>query len=60
MPEPPENNTESKHRNRENEDAELIFTGVAHVNEDAEILFIRAISNSKPVISNLLSRVTLE
>lgn len=32
--------------------------GVRHVSEDAEILFVRVISSSKPVISNILNRVT--
>ncbi|XP_047415842.1 zinc finger protein 280A-like [Sciurus carolinensis] len=39
-------------------DAELIFIGMEHVSEDAEILFVRVVSNSKPVISNILNRVT--
>ncbi|XP_076711445.1 zinc finger protein 280A [Callospermophilus lateralis] len=39
-------------------DAELIFIGMEHANEDAEILFVRMISNSKPVISNILNRVS--
>ncbi|XP_077016246.1 zinc finger protein 280B-like [Tamandua tetradactyla] len=40
------------------EDAELIFVGVEHVNEDAELIFVGVTSNSKPVVSNILNRVT--
>lgn len=42
----------------EDEDAELIFVGVEHVNEDAELIFVGVTSNSKPVVSNILNRVT--
>ncbi|KAM5223969.1 zinc finger protein 280A [Hipposideros larvatus] len=48
---------ESKHSDKD-ADAELIFVGVGdHVNEDDDILFVRVISKSKPVISNILNRV---
>lgn len=40
------------------EDAELIFVGVEHVNKDAELIFVGVTSNSKPVVSNILNRVT--
>ncbi|XP_054448690.1 zinc finger protein 280B-like [Pteronotus mesoamericanus] len=40
------------------EDAELIFVGVEHVNEDAELIFVGVTSASKPVVSNILNRVT--
>ncbi|KAL6041090.1 hypothetical protein STEG23_008930 [Scotinomys teguina] len=40
------------------EDAELIFVGIEHVNEDAELIFVGKTSNSKPVNSNILNRVT--
>ncbi|XP_016078053.1 PREDICTED: zinc finger protein 280B [Miniopterus natalensis] len=40
------------------EDAELIFVGVEHVNEDAELIFVGVTSHSKPVVSNILNRVT--
>ncbi|XP_037679644.1 zinc finger protein 280B [Choloepus didactylus] len=40
------------------EDAELIFLGVENVNEDAELIFVGVTSNSKPVVSNILNRVT--
>lgn len=43
---------------RDNDDAEVIFVGVEHVKEDAETFFVRVISTSKPVISNVLNRVT--
>uniref|UniRef100_A0A8C3W9M3 C2H2-type domain-containing protein n=1 Tax=Catagonus wagneri TaxID=51154 RepID=A0A8C3W9M3_9CETA len=42
------------------DDAEVIFVGVEGANEDAEILFVRVISNSKPVISKILNRVTTD
>lgn len=45
-------------RQVEDEDAELIFVGVEHVNEDAELIFVGVTSNSKPVVSNILNRVT--
>nr|XP_058896129.1 zinc finger protein 280A-like [Kogia breviceps] len=48
----------SKPRDEDDDSAEVIFVGVEHVNEDAETLFVRVISNSKPVISNILNRVT--
>lgn len=55
MPEPPKKDRgESKHGNKDNEDAELILVRVKHVNEDAKILFIGVISNSKPVILDIL------
>ncbi|KAM5238883.1 zinc finger protein 280B-like [Ctenodactylus gundi] len=40
------------------EDAELIFVGVEHVNEDAELIFVGVTSKSRPVVSNILNRVT--
>ncbi|XP_012887057.1 PREDICTED: zinc finger protein 280B-like isoform X1 [Dipodomys ordii] len=42
----------------DDEDAELIFVGVEHVNEDSELIFVGVTSNSKPIISNILNRVT--
>ncbi|XP_012515842.1 PREDICTED: zinc finger protein 280A [Propithecus coquereli] len=49
---------ESKQRDKAEEDDDLIFVGVEHVNKDPEILFVRMISNPKPIISNILNRVT--
>ncbi|XP_066111118.1 zinc finger protein 280A [Saccopteryx bilineata] len=49
---------EAKHRDKDYEGAELTFVGMEHVDEDDEILFVRVISKSKPVISNILNRVT--
>ncbi|KAM6166379.1 zinc finger protein 280A [Erethizon dorsatum] len=40
------------------EDDDLIFVGREYVNEDSEILFVKVLSSSKPVISNILNRVT--
>ncbi|XP_051009208.1 zinc finger protein 280B-like [Acomys russatus] len=40
------------------DDAELIFVGVEHVNKDAELIFVGMTSSSKPVNSNILNRVT--
>ncbi|XP_029777835.1 zinc finger protein 280B [Suricata suricatta] len=42
----------------DDEDAELIFVGVEHVNDDAELIFVGVTSDSKPVVSNILNRVT--
>ncbi|XP_053446146.1 zinc finger protein 280B-like [Nycticebus coucang] len=55
-PEPQKNIEETKQV--DDEDAELIFLGVEHVNEDAELIFVGVTSNSKPVVSNILNRVT--
>ena len=57
-PQPEKKTTGSKPRDEVNEDAEVIFVGVQHVNEDAETLFVRVISSPKPIISNILNRVT--
>lgn len=55
-PEPQKNIEETKQV--EEEDAELIFVGVEHANEDAELIFVGVTSHSKPVVSNILNRVT--
>ncbi|KAM8918679.1 zinc finger protein 280B isoform 1-T2 [Lycaon pictus] len=55
VPEPQQNVEETK---QVDEDAELIFVGVEHVNDDAELIFVGVTSNSKPVVSNILNRVT--
>ncbi|XP_004386258.2 zinc finger protein 280B [Trichechus manatus latirostris] len=55
-PEPQKSVKETKQVN--DEDAELIFVGVEHVNEDAELIFVGVTSNSKPVVSTILNRVT--
>ncbi|XP_039318417.2 zinc finger protein 280B [Saimiri boliviensis] len=55
-PEPQKNIKETKQV--DDKDAELIFVGVEHVNEDAELIFVGVTSNSKPVVSNILNRVT--
>ncbi|XP_025713006.1 zinc finger protein 280B [Callorhinus ursinus] len=55
-PEPQQNIEETK--KVDDEDAELIFVGVEHVNDDAELIFVGVTSNSKPVVSNILNRVT--
>ncbi|XP_076987662.1 zinc finger protein 280A-like [Tamandua tetradactyla] len=47
---------DSEHQ--DDEDAELIFIGVEHESENPEILFVKVISSAKPVISNILNRVT--
>ena len=57
-PQPEQKAGGSKSRDEDDGDAEVIFVGVQHVNEDAETLFVRVISSSKPVISNILNRVT--
>ena len=54
-PEPEKKTAVSKSRGEDNDDAEVIFVGVQHISEDAEILFVRVISSSKPVISNILN-----
>ncbi|KAM7050635.1 LOW QUALITY PROTEIN: zinc finger protein 280A-like [Molossus nigricans] len=58
MAEPLENMGESTHGAKDYEDAELILVGEEHVNKEDEVLFVRVISESKPVISNILNRVT--
>ncbi|XP_050602118.1 zinc finger protein 280A [Macaca thibetana thibetana] len=55
---PKKNLRESKESDKDDEDPDLIFVGVEHVHKDAEILFVGMISNSKPVVSNILNRVT--
>ncbi|XP_045645173.1 zinc finger protein 280B [Ursus americanus] len=55
-PEPQQNVEETK--KVDDEDAELIFVGVEHVSDDAELIFVGVTSNSKPVVSNILNRVT--
>ncbi|XP_063081955.1 zinc finger protein 280A isoform X1 [Cavia porcellus] len=49
---------DSNQRKKHDEDDDLIFVGKEYVNEDSEILFVKVIANSKPVISNILNRVT--
>ncbi|XP_016078051.1 PREDICTED: zinc finger protein 280A-like [Miniopterus natalensis] len=49
---------ESKHRGKGDANTELTFVGVDNVSKQDEILFVRAISKPKPVISNILNRVT--
>ena len=55
-PEPQKSEGETKLVN--DEDAELILVGVEHVHEDDDVIFVGMTSNSKPVISNILNRVT--
>lgn len=55
---PGKKTTVSKSRDEDNDDAEVIFVGVDHVSEDAETLYVGVTSTSKPVISNVLNRVT--
>lgn len=57
-PQPEKKTAGSKSRDEDDGDAEVIFAGVQHVSEDAETLFVRGISSSKPVISNILNGVT--
>ena len=40
------------------DDDALILVGVEHVNEDADLIFVGMTSTSKPVVSNILNRVT--
>ncbi|XP_040107094.1 zinc finger protein 280B [Oryx dammah] len=56
QPEPQKSVGETKQV--DDEDAELIFVGVEHVNEDADLIFVGMTSASKPVVSNILNRVT--
>ena len=55
---PGKKTTVSKSRDEDNDDAEVTFVGVDHVSEDAETLYVGVTSTSKPVISNVLNRVT--
>ena len=52
---PEKKTTGSKSRDEDNDDVEIIFVGVQHVNEGAETFFVRVILSSKPVISNILN-----
>ncbi|ELW72425.1 Zinc finger protein 280A [Tupaia chinensis] len=56
-PEPQKSVRACKESDEGEEDAELIFVGVEQVQNDAEIVFVRVISDPKPVISNILNRV---
>ena len=42
----------------DDDDDELILAGVEHVNKDADVIFVGMTSTSKPVVSNILNRVT--
>ncbi|XP_017900172.1 PREDICTED: zinc finger protein 280B-like, partial [Capra hircus] len=42
----------------DDDDDELILVVVEHVNEDADVIFVGMTSASKPVVSNILNRVT--
>ncbi|KAM5226531.1 zinc finger protein 280B-like isoform 1-T1 [Hipposideros larvatus] len=55
-PEPQKSIKETKQVDEE--DAELIFVGVEHVNVDADLIFVGVTSEPKPVVSNILNRVT--
>ena len=59
-PQPKKKTAASKSRDKDNQETAVIFVGVEHVNEDAETLFVRMISSSKPVISNILNRMTMD
>ncbi|XP_012586310.1 PREDICTED: zinc finger protein 280B [Condylura cristata] len=54
----PEPQTAREAKRADSDDAELIFVGVEHRNEDAELIFVGVTSRSKPVVSNILNRVT--
>ncbi|XP_004636430.1 zinc finger protein 280B [Octodon degus] len=54
----PELHSAKETKPKDDEDAELIFVGVEHVSDDAELIFVGETSDSKPVISNILNRVT--
>lgn len=56
-PEPLGKVEESNHRDKDDENSDLLFVGMEHVNEDDEVLFVRVISKSEPVISHILNRV---
>jgi hypothetical protein len=57
-PEPPQKHQREYSQRDKDDDAELIFNGMKHVNEDADVLFVRVISKAKPVTSNILNRAT--
>ncbi|XP_004843582.1 zinc finger protein 280B [Heterocephalus glaber] len=57
-PEPEPQKSAKETKQMDDEDTELIFVGVEHVNEDAELIFVGVTSNAKPVVSNILNRVT--
>ena len=56
--EPEPQKCEGETKQVDDEDAERILVGVEHVNEDDDVIFVGMTSNSKPVVSNILNRVT--
>ncbi|XP_004636429.1 zinc finger protein 280A [Octodon degus] len=58
-PEPPEKHPRgANQRDKSDEDDDLIFVGRQDAHKDSDILFVKVVSSSKPVISNILNRVT--
>ncbi|KAJ1057334.1 hypothetical protein K5549_022098, partial [Capra hircus] len=56
--EPKVQKSERETKQVDDDDDELILVGVEHVNEDADVILVGMTSNLKPVISNILNRVT--
>ena len=56
--EPKVQKSERETKQVDDDDDELILVGVEHVNEDADVIFVGMTSTSKPIISNILNRVT--
>ncbi|XP_045056513.2 zinc finger protein 280B [Desmodus rotundus] len=54
----PEPQKSTERKQVDEEDNELIFVGVERGSDDAELIFVGVTSDSKPVISNILNRVT--
>ena len=56
--EPELRKSEGETKQVDDDDDELILVGVEHVNEGADVIFVGMTSTSKPVVSNILNRVT--
>ena len=56
--EPEPQKSEGETKQVDDADGELILVGVEHVNEDDDVIFVGMTSNLKPVVSNILNKVT--
>ena len=56
--EPEPQKSEGETKQVDDADGELILVGVEHVNEDDDVIIVGMTSNLKPVVSNILNKVT--
>ncbi|XP_040091549.1 zinc finger protein 280B-like, partial [Oryx dammah] len=56
--EPELRKSEGETKQVDDDDDEVILVGVEDVNEDADVIFVGMTSASKPIVSNILNRVT--